>query len=269
MIPHDYHIHTTFSCDAKASMVEMCQAAVAGGFNDIGFSEHYDLNPADECYNWFKVEDWYTELERCRRLFEGQLTIRAGLEFSEPHNYPQGVQSLLAKLPFDYLIGSLHYVGTELIFFDEYFRRRTADQAFQDYFDELEKMTATGVFDILGHLDILALMAKQRYGSYDPFRYEEAIRSVLRNCIEREILLEINTQGLRKPAQMLVPGAEIQRWYVEMGGESICLGSDAHIADHLGMHLEVALNTAREVGLKTLTFFEKRQKHPISFVDIA
>jgi histidinol-phosphatase (PHP family) len=49
VIPPDYHLHTTFSCDGKASMVEMCQAAIQGGFQEIGFSEHYDLNPVDDC----------------------------------------------------------------------------------------------------------------------------------------------------------------------------------------------------------------------------
>ena len=27
-IPHDYHTHTNFSCDSKATMAEMCRAAV-------------------------------------------------------------------------------------------------------------------------------------------------------------------------------------------------------------------------------------------------
>jgi len=244
-------------------MEDMCQAAVTLGLHEIGFSEHYDLNPVDECFDWFKVEDWYTEIERCRRVFESQLTIRAGVEFSEPHCYPQGVQSLLDRVPFDYVIGSLHYLGTELIFSQEYFRRRTPDQAFQEYFTEMERMTATGIFDILGHLDILALMAKLNYGSYDPCRYEDAICAVLRKCIERDIVLEINSQGLRKPAQLLLPGARILGWYVEMGGDSICLGSDAHAASDLGMHLDVALQTAYQEGVKTLTCFEKRRRQQI------
>jgi histidinol-phosphatase (PHP family) len=267
MIPPDYHIHTTFSCDAKASMEKMCQAAVTLGFQEIGFTEHYDLNPVDECYDWFKAEAWYAEIEKCRSQFKGQLTIRAGVEFSEPHSYPQGVQSLLAHLPFDYIIGSLHYLGTELVFSQEYFHRRMADKAFQEFFTELERMTATGDFDILGHLDVLALTAKLFYGSYDPCRYEEAIRAVLRNCIQRDIVLEINSQGLRKPAQILVPGAEILRWYVGMGGENFCLGSDAHMASHLGMHFDAALQTARDSGLKNLTCFENRHKRLVPLTD--
>lgn len=255
-------------------MEEMCQAAVELGLHEIGFAEHYDLQPVDECYNWFKFEGWYAEIERCRAQFNRKLTIRAGVEFSEPHCYPEGVCALLEKLPFDYVIGSLHYVGPELIYKPEYYRQRSTEQVFQDYFNELVLMTATGVFDILGHLDILALPAQEYCGPYDPCRYEHVIRSILRNCIQRGILLEINTQGLRKsaqglrkPAQMLVPGAVILGWYVDMGGESICLGSDAHIASHLGMHLEVALQTAREAGLKTITCFDQRQKRLIPIED--
>ena len=249
-------------------MEAMCRAAVARGFREIGFSEHYDLNPVDDCYDWLKLDAWSAELARCRNLFNGQLKIRAGVEFSEPHLYPQGVQDLLDRLPFDYIIGSLHYLGSELIFTQEYFNNRTEDQAFFEYFRELERMSATGVFDILGHLDILALTGKITYGAYAPERYEAAIRAVLRNCIERGIVLEINTQGLRKPAQMLVPGREILQWYVEMGGESLCPGSDAHLPDQMGLDWVSAIQTARRSGLKTITCFEQRQKLTIPLSDV-
>jgi histidinol-phosphatase (PHP family) len=269
MIPPDYHLHTTFSCDAKATMLDMCQSAVSRGYHEIGFTEHYDLNPVDDCYNWLKVDAWHAELERCREMFKGQLIIRAGVEFSEPHLYPQGVRSLLERLPFDYVIGSLHYVGAELVFAEEYFRRRTSDQAFLDYFNNVEQMTRTGNFDILGHLDVLALTARLIYGVYDPCQYEDTIRPILQNCIQRGILLEINTQGLRKPVQMLVPGEVILRWYVDMGGESICLGSDAHLADHLGSHLDVALQAARKAGIQSISCFDNRQKQSIPVTDFA
>ncbi len=245
-------------------MEEMCQAAVARGFLEIGFSEHYDLNPVDDCFDWLKVDAWYAELERCRSLFAGKLIIRAGVEFSEPHLYPQGVQSLLDCLPLDYIIGSLHYVGTQLVFTEQYFRQRSADQAFLNYFTELEQMTRTGNFDVLGHLDVLALTGKQIYEGYIPARYEQVIRAVLQNCIERGIVLEINTQGLRKPANMLVPGMDILRWYVEMGGESICPGSDAHQTDQVGAHLDAAILSARQTGIQSITGFEKRQKRILS-----
>jgi histidinol-phosphatase (PHP family) len=202
-------------------------------------------------------------------MFADQLIIRAGVEFSEPHLYPQGVQGLLASLPFDYIIGSLHYIGPELVLSHGYFQRRTVEEAFKDYFTELEQMTRTGEFDILGHLDVIALTARLFYAEYDPCRYEDAIRPVLCNCIQRGIVPEINSQGLRKPAQILMPGAEILRWYVEMGGETICLGSDGHTASQMGMHLDAAVQTACEAGLKTLTCFEKRERRTFPLPDMA
>jgi histidinol-phosphatase (PHP family) len=267
MILPDYHLHTTYSCDAKATMEAMCQAALARGFGEIGFSEHYDLNPVDDCYDWFKLEAWAAELERCRGIFDGRLMIRAGVEFSEPHLYPQSVQSLMDRLPLDYIIGSLHYVGAELVFSQEYFQRRTQDQAYRDYFTELERMTAEGNFDVLGHLDVLALTGKLIYGDYVPTRYEAVIRAVLRNCIERGIVIELNTQGLRKPAQMLTPGMKVLQWYADMGGESFCPGSDAHLPDHMGLHLDMALHTACQAGLKSFACFEKRQKRTNPLLD--
>ncbi len=58
---------------------------------------------------------------------------------------------------------------------------------------------------------------------------------------------------------MLTPGLDILRWYVELGGERVTLGSDAHTPKQIGSHLDVALDTARAAGLKYLTFFEQRQ----------
>ena len=58
---------------------------------------------------------------------------------------------------------------------------------------------------------------------------------------------------------MLTPGLDILRWYVEMGGERVTLGSDAHRPEQVGSHLETALDIARSAGLKYLTHFEKRQ----------
>ncbi len=57
----------------------------------------------------------------------------------------------------------------------------------------------------------------------------------------------------------MTPNVDILRWYAEMGGERVTLGSDAHRPEHLGLHLDAALDAARAAGLKYVTQFEKRQ----------
>src|SRR6476661_7814393 len=64
LIPHDYHMHSTFSCDCQAPMADMCQAAVALGIPEIGFTEHFDHHTRDECKDYFKLEPWAAELAR-------------------------------------------------------------------------------------------------------------------------------------------------------------------------------------------------------------
>ena len=148
--PFDYHTHTHFSCDSQATMEQMCQAAMAAGLPEIGFTEHFDNVPQDEGCGYFRLEPWAAALEACRRQYAGRLTVRAGIEIGEPHVYAPEVKALLAQYPFDYVIGSLHWVGAAFTFATDYFQR-PADEAYGAYFEELEKMTRLGDFDILGH----------------------------------------------------------------------------------------------------------------------
>lgn len=63
------------------------------------------------------------------------------------------------------------------------------------------------------------------------------------------------------------PSLEILRWYRELGGEILTLGSDAHTPDKIGAHFDVALEMARAAGFKRLATFEQRQVHWIEIID--
>lgn len=258
MIPHDYHMHTRFSADSKAAMSDMCAAAVARGIPEIGFTEHYDLHPDENPRDWLNLDQWARELERCRAEFAGRLVIRAGIEIGEPHLFAQEAREMLARYPFDYALGSLHWVGSDNVFMADYFER-TPEEAYGAYFEELERMTRTGDFQILSHLDVPVRTAFGIYGSYDPVPFEARIRPVLRNCIDRGIALEINAGTLRRSAAILTPSLPILEWYAEMGGLHLTLGSDAHRPEHVGAGLDAALSAARTAGLTHLTRFEKLQ----------
>lgn len=256
---HDYHMHTHFSCDSKATMVEMCKSAIAQEIPEIGFSEHYDLHPLEPCQNWFQADRWWEELTRCREEFAGRLIIRAGIEVGEPHLYRAETEALLARYPFDYVLGSLHWVGRNSVFDINYFKNHDADVAYSTFFVELEKMTRSGGFDILSHFDVLIRTAHAVYGHYNVAEYEDLVRPILRNCIDHGIALDLNTSALRKRANVLTPNLETLRWYVELGGERVTLGSDAHKPLDVGGHLDVAIAIAKQAGLRSLTYFEGRQ----------
>jgi histidinol-phosphatase (PHP family) len=259
LIPHDYHMHTHFSCDSHAAMADMCQAAIDRGIPEIGFTEHFDHNTRDECRDYFQLEPWAAEIEQCQAQFAGRLTVRAGVELGEPHLFAAQDRELLARYPFDYALGSLHWVGPESVFDRTYFERHPASETFPAFFAELERMTALGGFDILSHFDVPVRNAFAVYGSYDPRAYEDHIRPVLKNVIAHGIALDLNTAALRRRARVLTPGLDILRWYAELGGERVTLGSDAHEPKQVGSYLAEAIEIARAAGLKYLTFFERRQ----------
>ena len=251
MYPHDYHLHSNFSCDGKASIVEQCLSAIAKGLPEIGLTDHYDLHPGEGEYrDWFRVNEWAAEIDRARQEFEGRLIVRAGIEIGEPHLFQAEAQAMLARYPFDYALGSLHWVGDEIIFDRHYFQQRSPDEAFGLFFEELERMTRVGGFDVLSHFDVVVRTGKPIYRGYDPRRYEEAIRAVLKNCIDHGIALDLNTQGLRSRCQLLTPGVEILTWYRELGGERVTLGSDAHTSDVIAANFDAAIEAHAGGGVE-------------------
>ncbi|MBZ5499396.1 MAG: histidinol-phosphatase HisJ family protein [Acidobacteriia bacterium] len=257
MTLRDYHVHSNYSADAHATMEEMCRAAIALGVPEIGFAEHYDLHPDEKPRDWLRLDPWLEELERCRAAFDGRLVIRAGIEIGEPHLFQVEMKRILARAPFDYAIGSLHWVGRNSIFDHGYFQQ-PAPEAFGLYFQELERMTRAGGFDVLGHLDVPVRTAFAHYGSYDPRQYETLIRPVLRNCIEHGIALDVNTSALRRQARVLLPDLEILRWYAEMGGMRVTLGSDAHRPEEVAEHFDVALEAIKTSGIRNVVQYERR-----------
>lgn len=247
-------------------MQEMCQSAIAKGIPEIGFTEHYDLHPDEPDRDWFKPEGWWAEIERCRAEFAGQLTIRAGIEIGEPHLFRAEAQAMLASGPFDYVLGSLHWVGNKSVFDASYFSTTPADTLFHDFFTELAQMTSVADFDILSHFDVPVRLGYGIYGGYDPTRYADVIRPVLQNCIDRGIALDLNTAVLRRHVPIMTPGHVILGWYVEMGGKLVTLGSDAHYPQHVGAGLDAALAMMRTVGIEEVVRFEQRQAYQVQLL---
>jgi histidinol-phosphatase (PHP family) len=264
-IPLDYHIHTDFSCDSDATMIEMCRSAIEKGIPEIGFSEHFDLMPQEECRNYLQVDAFWEDLLECRRAFRGSLIIRAGVELGEPHHFKDEVADLLNQYPWDYSLASMHWVGSGNIFYPEFFEQ-PAEQVYRPYFLELARMAAEAEFDVVAHFDMVKRRGFDAYGVFDPCDYENEIRNVLKTLAEKDRALEVNTATLRRPVKELCPGVTILKWFKEAGGKWITLGSDAHRPDQVGYGLLQALAMLRSAGFEYLAGFEARQATPIQLL---
>jgi histidinol-phosphatase (PHP family) len=256
----DYHMHSReFSCDARSSMAEMCQAAIDAGLEEIAITDHLDGHPGDSCLGYYDVSACFAEIARCRARFGDRLTIRAGIEVGDPHRFPDVVGPTVRGHDYDFAIGSVHWIDDVAPFGDTFFRAHDAAFAFGGYFREALALAKAEHFDVLGHIDMPKREGTAFYGPFCPDDYADALRQILRQLIERGKGIEINTSGWRKSADECCPGLSVLKWYAELGGEILTVGSDAHRTEHIALFRTRALDLAREAGLRWLTTFEGRR----------
>ena len=153
--------------------------------------------------------------------------IRAGLEAGDIHRYGEEIARRLAGRPLDFIIGSVHYVDGLFVGGIEYLTTRDQAKGIGDYFEQVVLASAVDGYDVHGHLDVFKRRAMPYWGPFDPEPWSEPIRESLRRLIAGGRGLEINTSGVRTGAGEPCPGPTILRWYKELGGEILTLGSIA------------------------------------------
>ncbi len=256
----DYHTHTSFSQDSTASMQAQCEAAIKAGIKHIAFTEHEDYNPRDPTSFYFDHASYWAEIERCRARFAGRLTIRSGIEISEPHRYPALTHNVLSRHSWDFVLGALHWFSPEINCYLPEFFEHLGDwrESMRLYFIETIALAKHGDFDVLAHIDYPARYNTELLnGEYDIGAYEPIIREVLAALIARGKGIEINLSGVRRGLDPNPP-SKVVRWFRELGGEVLTIGTDSHATNHTGLHLDHGLAIAREAGFSHIATFERR-----------
>jgi histidinol-phosphatase (PHP family) len=142
---------------------------------------------------------------------------------------------------------------------ERYFAQRSVREAYQPYFAEVRRAVESGLFDLIGHLDLAKRYGVRYYGPFYLSLFAAEIREILKLAVQRGVGLEINTSGLRQSPHETYPGLEVLRWYRELGGQILTVGSDAHSVEDLGKDINEALDLAREADFETITLFERRE----------
>lgn len=255
----DYHVHS-ISPDAKVPMEEVCQGALEKGLIEIAVTDHYEFYAHGVRREFFQedyLEHYFKELEYCREKYAGQLTIRAGMEFGQLHLCTEEAIKIIMKYPFDYLIGSVHKIeNVDLSKMD--YTDKTVPRIAESYYQHLLRLSETGEFDCLGHLDLFKRHAlRNGYPDYYE-QYEPLITQILKNLIARGKGIEINTSGIRQGMGMCMPDYPVVAKYLELGGTVITLGSDAHRARDVGADFTAAEFMLKLAGVTELTLFKRR-----------
>jgi histidinol-phosphatase (PHP family) len=224
------------------------------------------LDPRDQDYGFLDLKRYEQEIERARSQALG-VQLRKGVEIAYQSSRQDEIRSWLDQGTFDYVVLSVHLVDyddgwaivSEPGTTGAYFAGHSARQSYLPYFEELLRAAGSGLGQVLGHLDLVKRYGVTHYGPFDPAGLKDEIRPILAAAVEHGVGLEINTSGLRQSPGEPYPGLTLLRWYRELGGEILTVGSDAHHVDDLGAGRAEALTMAREAGFRAIATYEQQQ----------
>jgi len=247
----DIHLHSTHSCDAKSTIDEMCQTALERGLQVVCFTEHVDFNPHDEGLNFYRYDAHTRDIRLAQEKFAGRLTVLQGLEFSEPHVYPKEFEQLL-KNGFDFVLGSVHYLGDMWVGGKEMVENCPVERAYELYYREVLKTVQFGGFDSLAHIDF-----PKRYlaAKVEPV---ELIEPILQELVRKRMALELNSSALRRGYPELHPSDAICELYVKNGGSRVTTGSDSHRREQIGSHFDLIHEKIVQFNLQPV-YYQNRQ----------
>jgi histidinol-phosphatase (PHP family) len=253
----DYHIHTTLCHHAVGEAIEYVQAAKKAGLTEIGFADH---NPMPEQFDEWRmsIQDLPRYLEMVEEVRSAGLSVRLGLECDFIEGYESWIETLAGKAPWDYFIGSVHYIapGWEVDNpkYLSRFREFPVEDIWALYWKHYVRCIESGLFDFVAHPDLAKKFGYRPSGDLRRY-YEPAIESMA----ARNVAFEINTAGLRKDAKEIYPALEFLQLARE-AGVAMLINSDAHAPEEVGYKFDRARDLARQAGYSKVCRFEKRQR---------
>ncbi len=256
----DYHMHSVYS-DGRSVPEDYVTSALAAGMNEIGFSEHLTLFRDPESWNMnpSKIPLYLDHLDKLRNSTEG-IIVKKGLEVDYFEGKEKQTRDFLSPLPLDYVIGSVHYQGERTVDFGpEFYEGKNIDSLFENYFDTVCSAVSSGLFDIIGHCDLIRI-----YGYRPESDPEPHYRKLARIMKEYDVVFEINTNGRNRPLADFYP----DRKYLHIFREEkvpVCVNSDAHMPSRIGQYFDEAYDLLRYVGFTEMAVFENRVRRMVHF----
>ena len=253
----DYHMHSTVSFDGHDSGLAMAMAAQAAGLKEICFTDHIDhdcdSNGRSMVFDLGEYNLEYNDLE-----IPG-LKIRRGVEYGlKPYNKETMAKDLQQR-HFDFVLGSVHFVKEQDIYYKEFWQDKTVEQAVSLFLEEtLQCVRHHDDYDVLGHLTYIC--KARAHPDPKPLYFEnhrEIADEILRLLVQKGKGLEINTSGVDRCGDFL-PTEGFLRRFKELGGEIVTVGSDAHTADRVGQYTGRACVMLKDIFGYVCTFEDRK-----------
>lgn len=253
----DFHLHTNISFDGRDTAENMVAAAEKAGLRAICFTDHMDYDPRSrEQTLCFSLEEYRKAYDK---LNSSQLEICRGVEFGLLPDNRKQIREDIRKYPYDFAIGSLHFVDGIDVYFPEYWGGKTYEYAIAHYLDDiLNSVKCHDDFDVLGHITYLGKASANPRHEPIPYKdYWEVVDEIFKVLVSKGKGIEINTSGMDKCGAFLPDEAYLRR-FKELGGTIVTVGSDAHHSDRVGQYCREAAAMVQEIFGYVCTFKERK-----------
>ena len=260
----DYHTHHVRCGHASGELEEYVKRGIEIGLHQLGLSDHMPLLHVDPATYWpgmaMPMEELPRYVEECLRLkekYKNQIEIRVGLEGDYIEGYEAEIESIIQAYPWDYVIGSVHFLGEwDISDFRqlEQWKHRDVYAVYEQYYDAVQKAARTGLYDYIGHMDVI-----KRFGykpERDTWELEKAALDTVKAC---NLAIELNASGLRHHCEEMFPSRRMLE-YCHQQGIAVTLGSDAHQPDRLAQYLDQAALLLQEIGFNEIATFSARKR---------
>ncbi|NPV70974.1 MAG: histidinol-phosphatase [Firmicutes bacterium] len=257
----DYHIHLENGPLDMEWLERFAEAAVARGVSEIGVSEHiFKFTEAGPLWpSWWRLtpdrslEDYVDLIAAARAK---NLPVKMGIECEYLTGIEKRLAAFLEGVPWDYVIGSVHFID-EWGFDDtdrlDTWDGRDVDDAYRRYFSLLDEAMTCGLFDMIGHPDVIKVFGHR--ASFDLRPLYDTVAATARRA---GVVAEVSTAGLRKMVGEMYPHFEFLR-ALSREGVPIAISSDAHYPEHVGYEFAHAARYAAAAGYTRVTRFAGRK----------
>jgi len=267
--------HTGEFCDhGHGTLAESIEAAFQFGYHTFGVAEHAPraearfLYPEEIARGWDTAKiaadfDRYAQaLLALAQAYAGRLTILRGFEAEmvPPDRYAQLMFDLRHRYDFDYIVGSVHWVGDIIIDYNKTeFDRATAayggwEPLVVKYFEALGEMAGSLKPEVVGHLDVIRKFAPD--APFDSPAIRDAATAALEAVKANGCILDINAAPLRKGRSAPYPSG----WLLELArdmGIPVCFGDDSHGPRDVGGGIEAAREYLLRHAIREVTYLTK------------
>ncbi len=203
------------------------------------------------------LPDYFRALHAAREEAGDRLIVRYGLEADFFPETAAQLAEILKAYPFDYVIGSVHFVDDFPIddsagWWDALSEDERNDMV-RAYWSRITAMAESGVFDIAAHLDLY-----KKFGHRPTADVSAEIATALDAIAKSGMAVELNTAGLHKAVREIYPSPAILRECRTRGIPAL-VTADAHDITHLTRSRDLGVEALREAGYTEQAVFAARK----------